>query len=247
MTRLIYFVIAFSLLFVKSVSGQDIKAVDPFNKVIISPHIQVSFVEGDKESVTIERNLTEDENLHIEVKGKTLRIYLKDAKLFPMEDKLSKKGKVVKREHYPTTTVVAVVTYKTLKDASIRGEEKIDFVSPLKGDSFLLTLYGSTDITLNNVELNKLKATLYGESELNIKSGSVLQQKYTSYGISKIDAISVDSKDVRLISYGDGSFKINADKRIKITAYGGPSLKYSGQAEIKKGVNIGDLRIKKVQ
>lgn len=246
MKRLIYLAIALSLFFAQSIFSQDVRAVESFNKVIVSPYIQVSFVEGIEESVTIESNATEDENLHIEVKGKTLHIYLKDAKLFPMEEKLSKEGKIVDRVQYDLTAVKAIVTYKTLNEISVRGEEDFEFQSPLKGENFLLTVYGSSHISLNEVALKQLRATLYGESKLEIKAGNIQTQRYISYGTSVVDALAITSEDARIIAYGDGRFKIHADQRIKITAYGNSTLKYTGKAAIKKGVNLGNLIIEKI-
>jgi len=246
MIRIVYLVIALSLFFVQLIFSQDVRAVVGFNKVIVSPYIQVNFIEGAEESVIIESNATEDENLHIEVKGKTIHIYLEDAKLYPMEEKISKKGKIVDRLQYDLTTVKARVTYKTLNEISIRSEEDFEFLSPLKGEKFLLTVYGSSHIFLNEVELKQLRSTLYGESKLEVKKGNVQKQRYISYGTSVVDALAISSEDARIIAYGDGRFKINADQRIKITAYGNSILKYTGKAEIKKGVNIGNLIIEKL-
>src|ERR1700733_9443883 len=66
-------------LFVTSFS-QTATAVRHFNKVIVSPHIQVTFVEGNEESVVIEKSSVPKEKINIEVNGKTLRIYLDGAK-----------------------------------------------------------------------------------------------------------------------------------------------------------------------
>lgn len=246
MTRLIYLVIGMALFFANNASAQELRAVKSFDKVIVSPYIQVKFVEGAEESVTILSNATKEENLHIEVKGKTLRIYLEDAKLFPMEEKLSNKGKIVDREYYDASTVTAIVTYKTLKEISVRGEEDFEFLSPLKRNDFQLTVYGSSTISLKEVDLKLLKATLYGESKLKIKTGNVQEQKFTSYGTSSVDAIGISNKDTRIISYGSSKFQVHADQSIKITAYGDTFLEYSGKAEIKKGINIGEVKINKI-
>src|SRR5699024_9795124 len=127
MIRIVYLVIALSLFFVQLIFSQDVRAVVGFNKVIVSPYIQVNFIEGAEESVIIESNATEDENLHIEVKGKTIHIYLEDAKLYPMEEKISKKGKIVDRLQYDLTTVKARVTYKTLMKSQIEEKKILNF------------------------------------------------------------------------------------------------------------------------
>ena len=59
------------------------KMVDHFTKVIVSPYIQVTFVEGDEESVTINEIKVDENKLHLEVSSQTLRIYLEGAKDIP--------------------------------------------------------------------------------------------------------------------------------------------------------------------
>ena len=60
--------------------AQNTTQVDHFNKVIVSPNIEVTFIEGDEEKVTIEKSTVSDDKINIQVHGKTLRIYLDDAK-----------------------------------------------------------------------------------------------------------------------------------------------------------------------
>jgi len=56
-------------------------AVKSFHKVIVSPHIAVKFIEGTEEKVVIDKLSVAREKFNVEVKGKTLRIYLDDAKI----------------------------------------------------------------------------------------------------------------------------------------------------------------------
>lgn len=246
MIRLFFYVITLTLLFTQNALAQDVIAVDPFNKVIISPHIQVNLVEGEEESVTIESNTETEDKLNIEVNGKTLRIYLDDAKETTKTQIELKNGIEFKGPIYEGTIVTATITYKTLNDISVRGDETLVCKSLLKGEDFRLKIFGQSQVYLNDVDLQKFHTTIYGESFLEIKSGTIQQQKYTSYGVSKVDALAIANEDTRIIAYGEAELKINASNKIKITAYGEASLKYKGNAEIVKGVNIGDTRIKKL-
>src|SRR4249920_803755 len=63
------------------------KMVDHFTKVIVSPYIQVTFVEGDEESVMINDIKVDEDKLHLEVNNQTLRIYLEGAKDIPKYEK----------------------------------------------------------------------------------------------------------------------------------------------------------------
>lgn len=80
MIRLIFILVTLTLSCIEAAVSQNNVSVSHFDKVIISPHIQVTLVEGNKETVTVESNKLGDENLNIEVKNKTLRIYLEDSK-----------------------------------------------------------------------------------------------------------------------------------------------------------------------
>lgn len=246
MIRLFFYVITLTLLFTQNALAQDVIAVDPFNKVIISPHIQVNLVEGEEESVTIESNTETEDKLNIEVNGKTLRIYLDDAKETTKTQIELKNGIEFKGPIYEGTIVTATITYKTLNDISVRGDETLVCKSLLKGEDFRLKIFGQSQVYLNDVDLQKFHTTIYGESFLEIKSGTIQQQKYTSYGVSKVDALAIANEDTRIIAYGEAELKINASNKIKITAYGEASLKYKGNAEIVKGVSLGDTRIKKL-
>ncbi|WP_027126516.1 head GIN domain-containing protein [Gelidibacter mesophilus] len=245
MIRLIFILVTLTLSGIEAAVSQNSVAVSNFDKMIISPHIQVTLVQGYEETVTVESNKVSDEKLNIEVNGKTLRIYLEDAKETTKEEIVQENGMKMKRPIYKGTVVMATITYKNLDEISVRGEETLVCKSVLKGNKFDLKIYGISHIFLNDVNLKKLHTTIYGESELVIKSGTIQCQKYTAYGESKVNALAISNEETKISAYGEAEFKINASKKIKITSYGEASLEYKGDAEINKGLNIGGVRIKK--
>ena len=59
-----------------------------FNKLVVSPHIELILIKGDHEQVVWDfKNISEDK-LNVELDGKTLHLYLDKAKITP---KLQKK------------------------------------------------------------------------------------------------------------------------------------------------------------
>jgi hypothetical protein len=230
----------------KTASGQNIINVNHFDKVIVSPHIEVTFIEGNEEKVTIEKSTVSDDKINIEVNGKTLRIYLDDAKEVEKTQTVYENGNKVKRPIYKGTVVTATVIYKTLVDLSVRGEETIVCQSLLKGEKFDLKIYGESDVVLNEVSLGKLKTILYGESNLIIKAGSVKEQKYTAYGESKINSLGIDNELTKITAYGESNFKINASQEIKLTAFGEAAVEYKGNPIITKGLKVGEIKISKI-
>jgi hypothetical protein len=234
----------FLLIFVTA-SAQT-KMTSPFNKIIVSPYIQVTLVQGDQESVTVNDLHVDSGKLHIEVNDRTLRIYLEGAKDFPHNEKDYSNGYKETHPLYDNTSVVATITYKTLEALSFRGEEDQFCKSPIEGDKFVLKVYGNSNVTFNEMNLQQLSATLYGEGTLEIKSGTVKDQKYTSYGESKVNSLGINSSTGRVTAYGRAEFKLNVADRIKITSFGEAELHYKGNPIIDRGLHFGDMVVNKM-
>ncbi len=226
--------------------AQNTTAVNHFDKIIISPHVQVTFIEGNEESVTIEKSTVSNEKINIEVNNGTLRIYLDGAKEVEKNETVYENGYREKRPIYKGTVVTATVTYKTLDDLSVRGEETQVCKSLLKGDKFRLKIYGESQVYLNEVSLGELQTTIYGESFLEIKSGTVKNQKYTVYGESKVNSLGINNSTTKITAYGEANFRVNVSDEIKITAFGEAKLEYKGNPTINKGLHIGEMQINKI-
>ena len=233
------------LLIAVAASAQT-KTTSPFNKIIVSPYIQVTLVQGDEESVTVNEIHVDASKLHIEVNDKTLRIYLEGAKDLPKNEKDYSSGYKETHPLYKNTSVVATITYKKLNALSLRGEEHQLCKSPINGDKFMLKIYGESNVTFNEMNLQQLAATLYGEGTLEIKAGSVKDQKYVSYGESKVNTLAINSTTARVTAYGRAEFKLNVTDRIKVTSFGESELSYKGNAYIEKGLHFGDMVIAKL-
>lgn len=226
--------------------AQNTTAVNHFDKIIISPHVQVTFIEGNEESVTVEKSTVSNEKINIEVNNGTLRIYLEGAKEVEKNETVYENGHKEKRPIYKGTVVTATVTYKTLDDLSVRGEETQVCKSLLKGDKFRLKIYGESQVYLNDVSLGELQTTIYGESFLEIKSGTIKNQKYTVYGESKVNSLGINNSTTKITAYGEANFRVNVSDEIKITAFGEASLEYKGNPTINKGLHIGEMQINKI-
>jgi len=221
--------------------------VEAFTKVIISPHIQVTFVEGETESVTVENSTVTADKINIEVSGKTLRVYLDGAKEITKNEKTYNKGYKQKKSIYKGTVVKAIITYKNIEELSLRGSETIVCKSPFVQSKLRLKIYGESQVYLNEVQLQELHTTVYGESLLEVKSGSIESQKITAYGETKINTLGAQNNNTKITAYGEGSYRIKVAKRLKVTAYGEATVAYTGDPELSKGLIIGETTIQKIQ
>jgi Putative auto-transporter adhesin, head GIN domain len=220
--------------------------VDHFNKVVVSPHIQINFIQGDKEKVVIDDAGISLDKLNVEVSGKTLHIYLDDAKMYTKSEKIKYNGHKTKHPVYRGTKVRATITYKNLEDISLRGEETYTFESLIETDKFILNIYGESKVFLNDVKFNSLNTKIYGESYLEIKHGSIGRQKFVTYGESEINTLGVNNESAKITSYGESNVKLAVSKDLKVTAYGDANIAYKGSPIINKGIVIGDARIRKI-
>jgi hypothetical protein len=215
--------------------------VAPFHKVIISPYIQVVFVQGDQESVTVDNMLVDSAKLHVEVQGGTLRLYLDGAKDIPHNPNYNDG-----RHLYPDHAVIATVVYRKLDGLSLRGDETFLCKSPLSADKFTLRVYGESTVIFTEVHIAEMHTVIYGESSLNIKAGAINEQYYTCYGEGKINTTAIAGEKARVTAYGDAEVKVNVSGRIKITSFGDARLCYMGYPTIVKGLHFGDVAVQKI-
>ncbi len=249
MTKITQYLVAFIIFIISMIHsyGQSKNInVDHFDKVTVSPHIQVTFKKGDTESVFIESSNVPHEKINIETSGNKLQIYLDDAKMVTKNVTVKEDGWKRKVPIYKGTQVIAIVTYKELKELSIGGEEVIICKSPIEREDFKLKLYGESKTTMNSLKLNSLQVSMYGESYLNIEEGTVNNQRYTVYGEGKINTLGMTNKNTKITAYGEGNFRIKVSENLKVTAFGEATVAYQGNPSVSKGIVIGDATIQKM-
>ncbi|OMP30914.1 head GIN domain-containing protein [Mangrovimonas sp. DI 80] len=220
--------------------------VSSFDKVIVSPHIEVIFRSGEKESVVVEMLGEPIEKLNVEVKNKTLQLYLDGAQFVTTHDKNTVTG-YGSVPLYDGTIVKAVVTYKDADKFSLRGEERFLFEDIVQMSKLTMNIYGESQVYMNEVILKDLKVTIYGESFLRIDKGSIENQKFTAYGEATVNTIDVNNNSTKITAYGDGTFQCNVSGRLKVVAYGEPVITYKGDPVLDSGLKIGEVSLVKVE
>ena len=243
MRRSVNFLIsAMLVLLTGSIYGQ-IHQVGHFHKVIISPYIGATFIQGDQESVTISSSTVDTGKLNIETKDGVLRIFLDGAKDLPAD---VHKGAREKDHNYPKGAVAVTIVYRKLDALSLRGEESFVCQSPLSAGKFTLDLYGESAVILSAVHFDNMQTTIYGESSVDMQSGSVNTQRYTCYGEGKVNATAIAGEEAKLTAYGEAYFGLNVSQRIKITSFGESKLRYKGNPDIVKALHFGSIDIQRL-
>lgn len=235
------------LITLPSIQAQEKEiTISAFDKVVISPHIEATLVQGDSEKVVIEDADVPLDKINVEVSGRTLKIYLDDAKTYTKSKKVKYDGRSGRNQLYRGTQATITVFYKNLSKLDVRGEELVKLESPLVQDQFELKQYGESEVLIKSAELNNLDVVIYGESVLKIEEGDVAFQKYKAFGESEVDALGIRNRSAKITAYGESEFRINVSDRLKVTSYGESDVQYRGNPSIDKGVVLGENTITKI-
>ena len=243
MKKLIPVVLAVIVL-VPAARAQEINTnLKPFRKVIASPHINLVLNKGDQESIRLVYNRVSADKINIRQQGKTLHIYLDDAK---MVEKTRKDG-YSRRGIYPDANVTAYVTYKSLEALEIRGDQELSCLDPIRAKRFTLKAYGENEITLASLNTEYLVTRLYGENSLKIKDGKAQFQKYSLYGQNEIDTRPLKSYSTTANIYGESRLHLSTDDELKVNSFGEGHVLYHGNAKVNERLIFGQTTISKLE
>jgi hypothetical protein len=220
------------------------KPLPQFDKLIASPFINVVLTAGEQEHIRLEYQGIDPGKINYTVKGKTLSIYLDDARITVKQRKhYDEDGYMYKKPIYQHVQVTAYVTYRQLRSLEVRGEEKVVCETPLVQDDFKLKIYGQSKVTLAGLETNHLSAYLYGENRLVIQSGSSQTQKYRVYGENQIDTRNFTSKRISASSMGESTLVLHASDELRVTTLGESDVYNAGQGQTNKRLTLGHSNI----
>lgn len=235
-------------LFVASmVTAQKQYDVKPFHEVIVSPHISVTFVKGSNESVEVKWIKVDESKFNIEQSKDEIHIYLEDAKTTTKSKKVEYDNYSSNEEIYKGTIAEVVITYNSLNELSLRGEEDFLIEGPIEATEFELDIYGESNVVFNKVDIDEIKTNLFGECILEMKQGHIGYHKITSYGESEIDLLKVSTESAKVVAYGEAEVRLHVSDELKVTSYGEATVAYTGNPEISKGIVIGDVDIHKIR
>jgi len=220
-------------------------SAEAFNKIIISPNINVKLVQAEEESVQIDRHSIPLEKIKVKVSGKTLRIFLEDAKFVTKSRKQRGENYKLSVPIYKGGEVTATIFYKDLKKLSIRGEEEVICESPIRRENFKVKMYGEAEFIAENLEVEKLKIALFGENYFEVKNGFARIQTLRTFGDNEVNVRRLNNKLAVVRGYGDNEFNVTTDNVIRFSSMGDASITYRGDADLQKMIVLGGTDVRK--
>lgn len=219
------------------------KDLKPFKKIVASPRVNVILRKGDSENIRLVYNDVSKSKINIEVKGKTLCIYLDDARKVEKTKRHYNDMNSSRHGIYEGVSLTAYVTYKELESLEIRGNQELTCYDAIESEHFTLRAYGENEITLAALKTEFFKASLYGQNDLKIKKGKVIEQKYRLFGENKIDTQELKSIYTTTSIFGEGRLKINSSEEVRVDAFGEPHIHVDGGAHVNKRLVFGKAQI----
>ncbi len=220
------------------------KNVEHFNKIIVSPKINLVLIEGNVESVKINYANVDPSKINVKVMHHKLRIYLEGSKFTEKQKRVQKDGWVDKESVYKHANITAYVTYKKLDKLVVRGEQEVDLQGAITNKKFKLSVYGECEITFASLQVDWFKAALYGQNSLKVKAGNVEAQKYKLFGENKIDTQGIQSEEISSTTYGESILKLRVNENLKLVTFGESNVIVKGSPEVDK-FTFGDVSVKK--
>ena len=230
-----------------SLTAQIHYDLDSFDKVLISPKINLVLTKGEVESLKLKIRNVDPEKVNVKVEGNALHLYLDNAKKYVKHNKYHLNGRKFKEKQYQGVQVTAYLTYRDLKKLQVRGEQWVIAEDPIEVDKFKLKVYGETDINLASIKTDRLKVGLYGENDLDIDSGIAQVQRYRSFGENRVDTRKVTSRKTKTSIFGEADFNLSVTDKLKISSMGEASITFSGQARVTKGIVLGSSEIRNIR
>lgn len=225
----------------------ELITVDSFDKIVVSPHIEVVFKEGDEASVRIEEISVPMEKLNVSVENKKLHLFLDGAKVTSPSITEQVNGNTCTTDVYDDLVVKAVVTYERLESIDLRGEQQFVFESKIERREFRMKIFGESQVLFKDVDITDLHVSMYGESSLEIASGKVENQTYRVYGESEVNTLGVENEDTKVTVYGEGEFQLTVSDNLIVTSYGEATIEYAGEARLQKRIIIGETEITRIE
>ncbi len=222
---------------------QTAMKVKPFEKIVINPFIEVILVQGEDEKVEFSYENIGEESLNAEVRGNTLHVFLEDAEIT---------WRMIKHDFdtprsYEYAKVKATITFKTLNDIEVRGEETLICESTLSARNLTIRAYGENDLQIADIDADNFKMTLYGENIVRIAGGATYRQTINTYGVNIVKTDAMESVLARSKSFGENRISINATDHLDVTQFGEGEVHYAGNPVIGRKLIFGEGSVRRLR
>jgi hypothetical protein len=218
--------------------------LEPFDKIVVSPKIDLVLIPGNDESIRITYSGVDEDRIMIDQSRGRVHVYLEDAKIY---DKGVKRSRHMfdRRPRYRFAQLTAYVTFRSLRHIEIRGDGEVLCEGHIDAKKIKLKAYGDNDIRIASLEAKTVKARFYGDNTMKIKEGEAGHINYKLFGDNKIDTRGVRTVTSSTTIYGDGRVLMHVTGEVHVSSFGDPTVYVIGSPVISKGIILGEADIRR--
>jgi hypothetical protein len=188
----------------------ETRSVESFRGVKTQQAIDVYLKKGTKESVRVEANNVDLDQVYTEVSGDNLKVYLKSGS-------------------YSNVNVKVYVTYVELNRLSATSAANIFAENVIKAEKLSITAMSSGSVDIQ-VDAEELEANAGSAGDIILK-GKADRVKLSAASAGDVDAYEVTCNSAEAQAVSAGSVKVSVVKAIEARAASGGSVRYRGNPE----------------
>jgi hypothetical protein len=212
-------------------ANAEVRNVSGFKGVSVSSAIDLYISQGSTDAVAVSASDTKvRDKIITEIKDGILHIYV-DNKLFDWKNFSGDKK------------MKAYVTIREINRLQASGASDVKVSGTLKTDNLKLHLSGASDFE-GAVEAKSIQVEGSGASDIKI-SGSADQANIEMSGASDFKGYDFKVDYCKVEISGAGDMQITVNKELDAQASGASSIKYKGEAMVKRSSTSGAASIKK--
>jgi len=205
------------------------KQLPAFSRVYVSDKIDVLLEEGEVSTAWLTYKKVKQEDIRLEVKGKTLRVYLAGCR------------RGCDKSKYSGARILLSLSYQQLEKLVVMGDQHVQHLGEIHQDSFVLKAYGDNDIQLDAVNVCRFKTSLFGDGELYVRRGTANEVVIRTFGDHQVNLEKLHTNSSKVHTFGDNVLNLQVDKELRLSIFGDASIRCGGNPWIYRWIMLGDV------
>jgi hypothetical protein len=230
----------FTLTHVAGSGGNDVttevRAVNPFHRLEINGRADVTLVEGQSESVTVETAARGQPRVLARIENGTLMIDAGDSRRRWWNALIGRRA--------AATPPRISVAFKSLDAIALSGTVKLT-ADRISATDLRIAASGGSTVRLDDIDAQSIRIVGSGALKATL-AGKVVEQKIEISGAGEVHAERLASQDAVVEVSGAGSIVVNVAKTLRATISGAGSVEYYGDPEVRQSIS-GVGRVKRRQ
>ena len=211
-----------------SADAREKRDVATFTSISLGVSATVHLKQGSPQSVKLEGDRDDLEEIETEVSSGKLRIRRKSDNWFNWSS---------------SGSVHIYITVKDIDGLSVSGSGKMMSETVIKSEALRLSVSGSGDLVLD-IDAAEVNSSVSGSGDLELR-GKCRYNKLTISGSGEIDALDLMAEVAEIRISGSGDAEVHASKEIDARVSGSGSIRYKGNPDKVNQHSSGSGRIRK--